>query len=109
MRRYEYGSREDAFAQVGPRDLPGCLRVADDVEEVVDDLESQAEALAVTHKRGAVFRRRARRRRPELAGRFEQGGRLETDRCQVVVEGAHGIADHAGLDDLPLTDLGDGA
>src|ERR671912_91227 len=93
-----------ALAQVGPRPLAGLVRLGRDVDEVVGELEGDAEALAVlAHRRddlgwappehGAV----PGGRRDEHAGLVGQHVEVVVDRVGAGGSGA-GIADLAGAE-----------
>lgn len=92
----------DALAEVRAGGLAGLGGVAGDVEDVVGELEGDADALAVAGQDLDDLLVGAREHRAELAGGGDEGAGLVGDDGEVVLHrvvtgvGAHGLADLAG-------------
>ena len=83
---YSTGSVGHALAQVGARRLAGLHRLGGDVEQVVGELERDADRLAVPGQRLDVRRRRAGEHAAEPGRRRDQRAGLLGDHVQVVLD-----------------------
>ena len=97
----KHRKRADALTQVRAGRLAGVLGLARDVEQVVGELEGDAELLAVRRDRIGHLRRAPRGDRADPAGRSDQRAGLALEHVEVMRDRVLTLGGADGLEDLP--------